>query len=116
MEIQFTHLRYLVVIYELTGASRGVSSVDVARTLKVTKPSVTHMLENMRQKGWVEKERYGKIVLTEEGCRLAEGYKRQLDRISAYFPTMGLELERGETLMAATALFHALPKRYQGTL
>lgn len=115
MEIHFTHLRYLVVIYQLAETGRGVSSVDVAHMLRVTKPSVTHMLETMRQKGWVKKERYGKIELTEEGTRLAESYMQQLERLSAYFPAMGLRLERDETLLAATALYHALPERYQGS-
>ena len=60
----------------------------------------------------MEKARYGKIALTEEGNRVASRCQAQMARISAHFPEMGLELTREETLTAFCALITALPPRY----
>ncbi len=112
MELSSTHLRYLMAIYDLSLQKQTISSVEVAKALGVKKPSVNKMLENLREKGLVEKARYGKIALTEEGSSIASRYQTQMTRISNHFPEMGLELTREETLMAASALITALPQRY----
>ena len=113
METSTAYLRYLVAIHELSAQGREVSSTEVARVLGVKKPSVTHMLESMGKRGLVEKERYGKIALTSAGADLAGRFRKQIEGICVFFPRMGLKLERGEALLAATALLAALPERYQ---
>lgn len=101
-----------MAIYDLSLQKQTISSVEVAKALGVQKPSVNKMLENLREKGLVEKVRYGKIALTEEGCGIASRCRAQMVRISNHFPEMGLELTRKETLLAASALIAALPQRY----
>lgn len=111
MELTHAHLRYLLVIYELSLDAPAVSSTQVARMLGVKKPSVARMLKNLRERGLAEKERYGKIALTAAGMETARQYRGRLRRIAAWFPHMGLELDREETLAAAGALLMALPDR-----
>ena len=112
MECSSAHLRYLLVIDRLSEEGGAVSSVEVARALGVKKPSVARMLETLQEKGLAEKERYGKIALTPAGAETARRYRRQLERLAAGFPGMGLCLTEPEALAAAGALLAALPPRY----
>ena len=112
MECSSAHLRYLLVIDRLSEEGGAVSSVEVARALGVKKPSVTRMLETLQEKGLAEKERYGKIALTPAGTETVRRYRRQLERLAAGFPGMGLYLTEPEALAAAGALLAALPPRY----
>ena len=98
MECSSAHLRYLLVIDRLSEEGGAVSSVEVARALGVKKPSVTRMLETLQEKGLAEKERYGKIALTPAGAETARRYRRQLERLAAGFPGMGLRLTEPEAL------------------
>ena len=58
---------YLRVIYELDNGSDAVRSVDVARALKVSKPSVNKALALLEEEGHVSRLRYGPIQLTRKG-------------------------------------------------
>ncbi len=58
---------YLRVIYELDNGSDAVRSVDVARVLKVSKPSVNKALAILEEGGYVSRLRYGPIQLTRKG-------------------------------------------------
>lgn len=58
---------YLRVIYELDNGSDAVRSVDVARALKVSKPSVNKALALLEEEGHVTRFRYGPIQLTRKG-------------------------------------------------
>ena len=113
MDLTSAHLRYLLAIYELSRKSEAVSSSAVAQALRVQKPSVTRMLENLRARGLAEKERYGKIALTEQGRTIAQGYEERMEFLTSRFPEIGLELSREEALLAAEALLSALPERYR---
>lgn len=69
MELSQAHLRYLLAIGELSQGKAAVSSTQVARVLQVSRPSVTRMLAVLAEKDLVTKERYGKIILTEDQGR-----------------------------------------------
>lgn len=68
---------YLEAIVELEEAlgSQGraatsvaeVRSVDIANMLDVSKASVNKALQTLRDAGYIEQERYGRITLTKEG-------------------------------------------------
>ncbi|SHJ37186.1 iron (metal) dependent repressor, DtxR family [Dethiosulfatibacter aminovorans DSM 17477] len=45
---------------------------DIAKELNVSKPSVTKATKYLREQGYVDKEPYGSIVLTEKGREVAE--------------------------------------------
>ena len=51
LELTGTHVKYLLVIYEIGQAGQSVSSADVAKRLEVSRPSVTRMLNVLTEKG-----------------------------------------------------------------
>ena len=69
MELTNTNVRYLLTIYHLSQARLEVSSKDIAQTLDVSRASVTSMMSILTDKRLVTKERYGKVHLTDDGCR-----------------------------------------------
>ena len=111
MELSQAHLRYLLAIGRLAREKAAVSSAQVARTLQVSRPSVTRMLTILAEKDLVTKERYGKITLTETGAALALQLQAGLRDLERRLPALGLELDREETAAVAGALAAALPER-----
>ena len=63
------HEDYIEAIVELEEAQERaeIRSVDIANLLDVSKASVNKALQSLRDAGYVEQERYGRITLTEEG-------------------------------------------------
>ena len=111
MELTASHLRYLLAIYACTRSRPQVVAIDVAKTLGVSKPSVTRMLGVLRQRGLLHQERYGKICLTEEGERLAAACRSCVRRLSARLEDTGLGLTEEERLGLACLLTASLPAR-----
>lgn len=61
---------YLEAIYRIMtekGETDGVRSVDVAERLGVSKASVNKAIATLREAGYVDQTRYGRVMLTEEG-------------------------------------------------
>ncbi|WP_048058166.1 metal-dependent transcriptional regulator [Pyrococcus yayanosii] len=72
MKISKREEEYLEVMY-LLQKDKGVIRVkDIAKILKVRPPSVVDALKKLSQKGLVQYEKYDRILLTEEGKRIAE--------------------------------------------
>ena len=82
MELTNTNVRYLLTIYHLSQARLEVSSKDIAQTLDVSRASVTSMMSILTDKRLVTKERYGKVHLTDDGCRWARVLASQTDKLS----------------------------------
>lgn len=57
---------------------------DIAKELKVSKPSVTKATKYLREQGYVDKEPYGSIVLTEKGREVAERIYRNHGLITRF--------------------------------
>ncbi len=58
---------YLEAILELEARNSVVRSVDIARFLGVTKPSVNRAMTNLKNEGYIRQEPYGDITFTEKG-------------------------------------------------
>ncbi len=71
-------IRYLIALAELDPEGKGVRSVVLASKLGVSRPSVHTMITRLEELGFVEKEFYGIIYMTEEG-------KQASQRYAAYF-------------------------------
>lgn len=104
-----THLRYLMAIYDLARTTPDVGAAEVAKALKVSRPSVTRMLGVLMDRNLLVRERYGKVYLTDTGFLLAKNFKRKVERLQALIPRMDLELTEEELLEAACSLAAALP-------
>ena len=58
---------YLKTIYILEQSSGKIRVTDIAKKLKITKPSVNRAIKNLRDLDLVEYEVYGDIKLTYQG-------------------------------------------------
>jgi len=58
---------YLEAILELEAKNNVVRSVDVARFLGVSKPSVNRAMTNLKNEGYIHQEPYGDITFTDAG-------------------------------------------------
>jgi Mn-dependent DtxR family transcriptional regulator len=67
-----THEMYLKVLYRLQQEARVARVRDVAAELGVNPGTVSGALTRLKQRGWIEQERYGFATLTEAGKRAAE--------------------------------------------
>ena len=63
---------YLETIFILGQDGDRVRSVDVARELDFSKPSVSIAMKNLREKGYIEIDKDGNITLTGNGREIAE--------------------------------------------
>ena len=63
---------YLEAILELEAKNSLVRSVDVARFLGVTKPSVNRAMANLKKEGYILQEPYGDIAFTQKGRNKAQ--------------------------------------------
>ena len=78
-ELQDKHLTmanedYLEAIYRISLSQSNapeVRSVDIADLLGVSKASVSKALNNLKDEGYIEQSRYGKVTLTDLGLEYA---------------------------------------------
>ena len=63
---------YLEAIYMLERSNPKVRITDIAAKLKLSKPSVNKAINLLKNSGLVGHERYGNIVLTDEGRKIAK--------------------------------------------
>lgn len=100
---------YLYTIYQLHCSKSQILSADIARKLKVSKPSVVSMLEIFEKKQLITKKHYGRVQMTDLGLTAArelDGYMVQLLNV---IPRMGLGLHKDELQSCAWELFRSLP-------
>jgi DtxR family Mn-dependent transcriptional regulator len=58
---------YLEVILQLSEENGKAKISDIARRLKIAKPSANQAIANLRREGLVYQERYGPVFLTDKG-------------------------------------------------
>ncbi|MBN1502151.1 metal-dependent transcriptional regulator [Candidatus Woesearchaeota archaeon] len=67
------YLRTIYLIYEdMEDKTLGVRSVDIARSLKITKPTVSEMIKKLAKLGYINTSPYSNIFLTTKGLRKAK--------------------------------------------
>ncbi len=67
MDVSESLEMYLEAVLELEAKNSVVRSVDIARFLGVTKPSVNRAMSNLKKEGYINQEPYGDISFTEKG-------------------------------------------------
>ena len=89
---------YIEAIVMINGGTDApVRSVDLARHMGVSKPSINKAVSLLKEAGLVEQEPYGDIYLTEAG--LAYGlnvYRRHTTLISFLHDVLGVDAETAE--------------------
>ena len=109
MELTNTNVRYLLTIYHLSQARLEVSSKDIAETLAVSRASVTSMMAILCDNCLVAKERYGKVHLTDDGCRWARLLAGQTDKLAETLCNR-MDVSYEDAWKAACAAVSELPR------
>ncbi|MHA1959091.1 MAG: metal-dependent transcriptional regulator [Candidatus Thorarchaeota archaeon] len=87
---------YLETIYELQMQSGSASVTDIARIRGVKSPSVTYVLQKLREAGYVHYERYKSVNLTPKGLKLAEKLEKAHETLRWFFRLIGIDSEIAE--------------------
>ncbi|MBQ8825875.1 MAG: metal-dependent transcriptional regulator [Oscillospiraceae bacterium] len=96
-ELTYSQKKYLFAIYKLGQQEKDVKSTDVAKLVGVSKASTAAMMTKLTDSGFIEKEYYGRIVLTENGIKAAESIYSNCVVIRSFFEEkLMLEKERAD--------------------
>ena len=75
---------YLETILDFTAESGQVRSIDIARTLGVSRASVNKSLGVLKESGLIEHEHYGDVKLTEKGLKAARQVRARHNTLKAF--------------------------------
>ena len=84
---------YVELIADLIDSTGEARSVDIAKRLGVTTPTVARMIRRLKGAGWIEARPYRAIFLTEEGRRIAEASRRRHQIVVEFLTAIGVSEE-----------------------
>lgn len=74
---------YLKVILRLSN-DEAIHSIDIANALGISKASVSRMMGILKDEGYITKEKYGTITLTETGREVATCVRHRYDVLKSF--------------------------------
>lgn len=81
---------YLETILLLQKRMGQVRSIDIAREMNFTKPSVSVAMKNLREKAYITMSENGSILLTESGRKRAESVLERHTILSDWLVSIGV--------------------------
>lgn len=84
---------YLETIHMLSLHNSEVRSIDVARHLGYSKPSVSVAMKRLRENGYVNVDANGFLTLTESGLSIARSVYERHQVIAGYLTSIGVNEE-----------------------
>ncbi len=97
---------YLEAILRIKEKQNYVRSVDVAKLLKVSKPSVTYATKRLKESGYIRTDDNGMILFTSAGEKLAEETWTKHKTLAKLF--MHLGVKEKQALIDACKVEHDL--------
>jgi Mn-dependent DtxR family transcriptional regulator len=82
---------YLEAIYNLNKEKGYVSAADISERLAVRPPTVSNMVRNLADKGYLEYKKYRGMRLTPEGEKIAQSVIRRHNVISKLISMLGVD-------------------------
>lgn len=82
------YLEAILIFQMKNGTAR---SVDVARHLGVTKPSVSRAMKLLRENGYIHMAKDNAITLTDSGREIAESIYNRHKELAAFLMRLGVE-------------------------
>ena len=82
---------YLEAILMIRKRTGGCRSVDVARELGFSKPSVSIMMRDLRENGYLEIDAGNDITLTEKGQKIAESVYERHTLFTKWLVSLGVD-------------------------
>lgn len=97
-ELSYSQKKYIFAIYKLGQNGEEVKSSDVARLVGVSKASTAAMTAKLCESGYIKKEHYGQINLTESGIKAANPIFTSCVIIREFLEnTLGLDAETADS-------------------
>lgn len=93
MKIQESGENYLETILVLKNETGYVRSVDIARNLSFTKPSVSRAMSILKKAGHITMDPEGRIDLTESGLQIAERIYNRHRQLTNWLVSIGVNKE-----------------------
>jgi len=87
---------YLEAIWNLQDKKGYVKAKDIADKLEVTRPSVSEMIKKLSESSYILYEKYGGIVLTAKGKKLAQEIKKRHTLLVEFLKIIGVSEENAQ--------------------
>lgn len=84
---------YLETILMLKNKNGAVRSIDIVRQMEFSKPSVSHAMSLLRQKGQITMDKEGWIELTDSGREIAEKIYERHCLLTQWLTRLGVSPE-----------------------
>ena len=84
---------YLEAIYNLNEEKGFISASDISERLGVKSPTVSSMVSKLAKEGYLERERYRGMKLTDRGIKVARSVIRRHETIFELLSMLGLSKE-----------------------
>ncbi|MEX1378330.1 MAG: metal-dependent transcriptional regulator [Eubacteriales bacterium] len=101
---------YLEVIYNIDLQGEIIRSIDIAKTLGYSKPSVNRGINKLKEEGLISQEPYGHITLTEKGRKEASRIKNRHIYLTDYL-MMSLGVDEDTAENDACRIEHVVSKK-----
>lgn len=101
---------YLEVIYDIYEKGEEIRSIDIAKILEYSKPSVNRGINLLKNDNLIEQEPYGAITLTKRGLKIAKEIKTRHNDIMAFLK-LSLGLDKAIAEQDACRMEHILSEK-----
>ena len=96
MKIRQSAEDYLETMLMLQEEHGYIRSIDIAKHLGVTKPSVSYAVKRLRESGYINMEANGPITLAPPGLKIARRIYERHKALTTFFELLGVESEQAE--------------------
>ena len=93
MLLQESGEMYLETIYILSKTNSDVRSIDIARKLNFSKPSVSRAINLLKEDGYINVDSKGYIALSDKGYQVASTIYERHIILSDFFKSIGVSEE-----------------------
>ncbi|HBY56526.1 MAG TPA: transcriptional regulator MntR [Candidatus Atribacteria bacterium] len=87
---------YLEVIWDLQDEKGYIKAKDIAYKLEVTRPSVSEMIRKLSENGYIVYEKYGGIIFTGKGKKLAQEIKKRHTLLVEFLKIIGVDEQNAQ--------------------
>lgn len=96
MKIQKSAEDYLEAMLILQEKHGYIRSIDIARHLGITKPSVSYAVKRLKESGYINMEPNGPITFAEPGLEIAKRVYARHKALSSFLELLGVSPEQAE--------------------
>mgnify|MGYP005759385207 CR=1 FL=1 len=107
MKLTNSQEEYLKTIYILEKNNTKVRVTDIAKKLKITKPSVNKAINNLKDLNLINYETYGEITLTKEGKNISKEIIKRQDILKMFLVEV-LEIEEKKAEEEAKSMKYSI--------